>query len=93
MDDSRLVASFVRFCNVDNAHMNAHKMGLTELQRLSRTPLTILVPGEWIDRGKVIKNEAFAEHFARAQSATTVVTEREVHDISRRLTRRVAFNW
>jgi UDP-MurNAc hydroxylase len=71
-------ASFVRFCNADNAHMNQHKMGLAELQRLSTASLTILYPGDSIDRGRVAADPGHQTHFDAAQRETRYVTEREV---------------
>ena len=71
-------ASFVRFCNADNAHMNAHKMSLSELQRLSRTPLTVLYPGESIAEGIIHRIEGAERHFMIAQARTGVVAERDV---------------
>ncbi|HEY4307552.1 MAG TPA: MBL fold metallo-hydrolase [Gemmatimonadaceae bacterium] len=62
-------ASFVRFCNEDNAHMNAHKMGLAELTRVSAVPLTILHPGDAIERGTVQGRVGSREHFECAQRA------------------------
>ncbi len=70
-------ASFVRFCNRDNAHMNQHKMGLPELQRLSTAQLTILHPGDSIDRGAVSATAANAAHFEAAQRRTDYVSQTE----------------
>ncbi len=93
-------ASFVRFCNQDNAHMNRHKMGLDELQRVSRTALTVLYPGDSIDRGIVRSTPAYRAHFDRAQTSTALVNDREIipipelddkmHAFAHRLTRRVS---
>ncbi|HEX4683447.1 MAG TPA: MBL fold metallo-hydrolase [Gemmatimonadaceae bacterium] len=71
-------ASFVRFCNADNAHMNQHKMGLGELVRVSRVPLTVLYPGDSIERGTIQSDPANKAHFDAAAADRTVVTEREI---------------
>jgi UDP-MurNAc hydroxylase len=84
-------ASFVRFCNADNAHMNRHKMGLEELQRLSVAGLTILHPGDSIDRGIVSGDPANRAHFEAAQRSTEAVAEREVVPIETLDTRMDAF--
>jgi UDP-MurNAc hydroxylase len=68
-------ASFVRFCHADNAHMNAHKTSLEELQRLSAARLTILYPGDTIDRGVVTAAPAHRAHFEAAQARTAAVEE------------------
>lgn len=67
-------ASFVRFCNADNAHMNRHKTTLAELQAKCRTPLTILYPGDHIDRGTVHADPAHRAHFEAAQGETRAIT-------------------
>lgn len=69
-------ASFVRFCNADNAHMNAHKMTLEELQLVSRARLTILYPGDALEGDTLIADPAHRRHFEAAQHVTTVVTTR-----------------
>ncbi len=69
-------ASFVRFCHQDNAHMNQHKMGLAELQRVSRARLTVLYPGDSIDRGVVVTDARHREHFEAAQHATAPLAQR-----------------
>jgi UDP-MurNAc hydroxylase len=66
-------ASFVRFCNVDNAHMNAHKMQLDELLRVSRSALTVLYPGDSIERGTVARDPKHREHFEAAQRSRKAV--------------------
>jgi hypothetical protein len=66
-------ASFVRFCNADNAHMNPHKVGLDELLRISSARLTVLYPGDSIDRGVVRSDAAHKRHFDAAQGDTTTV--------------------
>ena len=71
-------ASFVRFANADNAHMNQHKMGLAELQRLSASTLTVLYPGDSIDRGIVSADPAHRAHFEAAQHESRRVTEHEL---------------
>jgi hypothetical protein len=68
-------ASFVRFCHADNAHMNAHKMGLAELQRVSTVPLCILHPGDTIHRGTASLLPENREHFDRAQQQSATVTQ------------------
>jgi len=70
-------ASFVRFCNADNAHMNAHKTTLADLQQQSAVPLTVLYPGDSIDRGNVSHDPAHRAHFEAAQEDTSVVATRE----------------
>jgi UDP-MurNAc hydroxylase len=74
-------ASFVRFCNVDNAHMNAHKMGLDELRRLSAAKLTILYPGDSIERGSVSSDPAHKTRYDAAQGDATARTERRTISI------------
>ncbi|MDB4914532.1 MAG: hypothetical protein JWM95_2176 [Gemmatimonadetes bacterium] len=71
-------ASFVRFCNADNAHMNAHKMSLDELTQLSEATLTILYPGDSIERGVVSGTAEHKRHFDAAQHDTRYVSEREI---------------
>ncbi|MDQ6769790.1 MAG: MBL fold metallo-hydrolase [Gemmatimonadota bacterium] len=71
-------ASFVRFCNSDNAHMNKHKMGLAELQKVSTAELTVLYPGDSIERGVVSRDPANRDHFDSAQHDTSFVSEREL---------------
>lgn len=73
-------ASFVRFCNADNAHMNAHKMGLDELVRVSSARLTVLYPGDSIDRGAIHSTPAHKAHFDAAQRDTSAVSERRTID-------------
>ncbi len=70
-------ASFVRFCNADNAHMNEHKMTLQELQEVSTVPLTVLYPGDSIERGQVISDSANQRHFDAARRTSAVVDSRE----------------
>jgi UDP-MurNAc hydroxylase len=76
-------ASFVRFCHEDNAHMNRHKMGLAELQRVSRTSLTILYPGDCIERGVVDSRPANQAHFEAAQTGGKLVTGGQPVEIER----------
>jgi hypothetical protein len=75
-------ASFVRFCNADNAHMNSHKMGIEELQRVSTVPLTVLYPGDSIDCGTVCADPANKTHFDAAQASGEYVSERDVVPIA-----------
>jgi UDP-MurNAc hydroxylase len=71
-------ASFVRFCNVDNVYMNSHKMGLDELRRVSNTKLTVLYPGDSIERGEIVADPVHRIGFERAQRVDTYVSEREI---------------
>ena len=74
-------ASFVRFCNRDNAHMNQHKMTLDELLRVSTATLTVLYPGDSIDRGRVLHVPANRAHFETAHNSQRSITERETIEI------------
>ncbi|MFL5483229.1 MAG: MBL fold metallo-hydrolase [Gemmatimonadaceae bacterium] len=67
-------ASFVRFCNGDNTHMNQHKMGLDELVKVSTAKLTVLYPGDSIERGEVSSDEAHRARFEAAQRDESYVT-------------------
>ena len=67
-------ASFVRFCHADNAHMNAHRTSLEELRAKCRSPLTILYPGDHIERGVPAASPANREHYETAQRSTEAVT-------------------
>jgi hypothetical protein len=71
-------ASFVRFCNSDNAHMNQHKMTLDELQRVSSSRLTILYPGDTIDAGVLLADPDNRRHFDAAQASTAAESDRRV---------------
>jgi hypothetical protein len=57
--------------------MNQHKMTLDELVRTSRAKLTILYPGDSIDRGRVSHSPANREHFEAAHRPEMFVAERE----------------
>jgi len=71
-------ASFVRFCNHDNAHMNRHKMTLNELVRVSTSKLTVLYPGDSIDRGRVDHLPAHRQYFDAAQKSERVALQRDI---------------
>ena len=93
-------ASFVRFCNEDNAHMNRHKMHLDELCRVSRSKLTILYPGDSIDRGQVAHRSEHRERLEAAQRSTFCVPvgepiaiellDKKMENFVRKLSRRVS---
>ena len=70
-------ASYVRFCHQDNAHMNRHKMTLEELLRVTATRLTVLYPGDSIERGRVSRDPANRRHFDAAHRSERLITERE----------------
>jgi UDP-MurNAc hydroxylase len=84
-------ASFVRFCNADNAHMNQHKMGLTELQEVSTAKLTVLYPGDSIESGVVSAQPAHRKRFELAQQDTTCIDTRELVPLNELDQKMVAF--